>query len=85
MGNGYDGQQKYVIFDVPNNLKHIQASFSLILTDWLRLRIAQMPRCQDLVIFVVTTTDRQTDYFTPVHAHRVIKSRPRLVATPKQG
>ena len=72
---------------MPNDLKHIQASFSLILTDWLRLRIAQMPRCQDLVIFMVTitTTDRQTDYFTPVHTHRVIKSRPRLVATPKQG
>ena len=31
-----------------------------------------MPRCRDLAIFVVTTTDRQTDYFTPAHARRVI-------------
>ena len=60
---------------MPNDLKHIQASISLISTDWLCLRVAQMPTCQDLVIFVVTTdrqTDRQTDYFTPVHACRVI-------------
>ena len=31
-----------------------------------------MPRCRDLAIFVVTTTDRQTDYFTPAHAGGVI-------------
>ena len=50
-----------------NNSKHIQASFSLIQTDWIRLRVAQMPRSQDLVIFVVTTdgqTDGQTDRWT---------------------
>ena len=46
---------------VTNDSKHIQASFSLIPTDWLRLRVAQNPRSQDLVIFMVTTTDRQTD------------------------
>ena len=62
---------------VPNDLKYIQASLSLILTDWLRLRAAQMPRCRDMAIFMVTTTDRQTDYFTPVH--------PRGVTTLKEG
>ena len=31
-----------------------------------------MHRCRDLVIFVAMTTDRQTDYFIPVHAHGVI-------------
>ena len=45
--------------------------FLLIPTDWSRLRVAQMPRSRDLVIFMVTTegqTDRQTNYFTPAHA-----------------
>ena len=49
---------------MPNDLKHIQASLSSISTDWLRLRVAQVPRCRDLAIFVVTTdrhTDGQTD------------------------
>ena len=53
---------------MPNDLKHIQTSLSLIPTDWLRLRVAQVPRCRDLAIFVVTTdgqmdrwTDGQTD------------------------
>ena len=45
---------------MPNDSKHIQASLSLIPTDWLRLRVAQVPRCRDLVIFVVTK-DRRTD------------------------
>ena len=79
-GCGYDGQQKdataYDIrgLHVLNDLKHIQASFSLISTDWLHLQVVQMPRYRDLAIFVVTTTttDRQTDYFTPAHACRVI-------------
>ena len=31
-----------------------------------------MPRFRNLVIFVVMTTDRQTDYFNPVHARKVI-------------
>ena len=57
--------------------KHTQASFSLILNDWLCLQVAQMSRCRDLMIFVVTTTidrqtDRQTEYFSPVHVRRVI-------------
>ena len=61
---------------VPNDLKHIQAKFSPISTDWivLCLRVAQMPRCQDLAIFMVTTTDRQTDCFTLTHAHGVINA-----------
>ena len=45
---------------MPNDSKHIQASLLLILTDWLRLQVAQVPRCRDLAIFVVTT-DRRTD------------------------
>ena len=64
---------------MPNDSKHIQASFLLIQTDWIRLRITQMPRYQDLEIFVVTTdgqTDRQmdgqTDYFTPGYASGII-------------
>ena len=36
-------------------VKHTQTSFS---TDWLHLRVAQMPKCQGPAIFVVTTTDR---------------------------
>ena len=52
----------------PNDSKRIQASFLPIFTDWLRLQVAQTPRFWDLEIFVVTTTDRQTnrqtDYFT---------------------
>ena len=62
-GCGYNGQQEDAICDtgswtVTNNSKHIQASFSLILTDWLHLRVAQMPRSQDLAIFVVTTDEQ---------------------------
>ena len=45
---------------MPNDSKHIQADLSLIPTDWSRLRVAQVPRCRDLAIFMVTT-DGQTD------------------------
>ena len=39
-----------------NSAKRLEAaSFSLISTDWLRLQVAQMPRCRNLVIFVVMT------------------------------
>ena len=49
-----------------HNWKHNEVSFSKISTDSLCLRVAQMPRSQDLVIFVLTTTDnRQTNFFTP--------------------
>ena len=41
-------------------------SFSPISTDWLCFQHTQTPRTQDLVIFVpITTTDGQTDCFTP--------------------
>ena len=40
---------------MPNNLKHTQASLSLILSDWLRLQAAHVPICQDLAIFMVIT------------------------------
>ena len=61
----------FVDCGMPKDSKHIQASLSLISTDWLRLRVAQVPRSRDLAIFVVTT-DGQTDYFTPAHAGGVI-------------
>ena len=44
---------------------------SLIPNDWLRLRVAQVPRCRDLAIFVVTTDGQTDDYFTPAHARGV--------------
>ena len=47
---------------MPNDSKHIQTGLSLISTDWLCLRAAQVPRCRDLAIFMVTTTDGSTDY-----------------------
>ena len=52
-GHGYNGQQKDAIWPLwamPDDSKHIQASLSLILTDWLCLRAAQVPRCRDLAI-----------------------------------
>ena len=47
---------------MPNDLKHIQASFSLISTDWLCLQVAQMPTCRDLAMFAVTTTANRLLY-----------------------
>jgi hypothetical protein len=41
------------------DLKHNGVSFVKVLTDMLCLRVAQMPKSQDLVIFVLT--NRQTD------------------------
>ena len=61
------GQQNAVfatLMDLPINLKDNEASFSTILMDMLYLRVDQMPRSPDPVIFVLTTTDT-TDYFTP--------------------
>ena len=52
----------FVVFvDHANDFKHTQASFLLISTHWLRLRVAQMPRSRDLAIFVLMTIDRQTN------------------------
>jgi hypothetical protein len=45
---------------LPNDLRHNEAGFSMISTDSLCIRVAQMPRSRDLVIFVLTTDDRQT-------------------------
>ena len=55
------GRYLWRLWMVPNDLKHIQASLLLTSTDCLSLRAAQVPRCRDLVIFVVMTTDRQTN------------------------
>ena len=60
---------------MPNDLKHIQASLSPIPTDWSCLRVAQVPRCRDLVIFVMTTerwTDGQTDRRTDGQTDRLL-------------
>lgn len=45
---------------LPNDLKHIEASFSLISTDPLIIVITQNPTSPDLVI-LVATDDRQMD------------------------
>ena len=44
---------------LPNDSKHNGASFSTISTVWSYLRVAQIPRSQDLAIFVLI--NRQTD------------------------
>ena len=59
-GRGYDGQQKDAICDGGGpcqaiQSKCIQASFSLISTDWLWIQVAQTTRCRDLANFVVMT------------------------------
>ena len=58
---------------MPKDLKHTEASFSPISTNLLCLRVAQIPISPDLVIFVVTTDDRQTKPIALplVHAHGV--------------
>ena len=50
-----------------SNLKHTETSVSQISIDSLCLQHAQMPRTQDLAIFVPTTTTRdgQSDHLTP--------------------
>jgi hypothetical protein len=58
---------------LPNDLKHTEASFSMILTDLLCLQVAQMPRSPDLVIFVLT--DRQTDRWTESYPLRMELSK----------
>ena len=58
-GRGYKGQHKCTICDACrpcNSSKCTKASFSPKSTDLLFLQLAQMPRSQDLVIFVSTTT-----------------------------
>ena len=58
------------------DLKQSQASFLPHLAVWSYLQSAQMPTSWGLAIFVpTTTTDGQTDYFTPcMHAHGVINT-----------
>jgi hypothetical protein len=43
------------------DLKHTEASFSPSSIDSLYLRVAEMPRCRNLAIFVRTTDDRRTN------------------------
>ena len=50
-------------------LKHSEANLLKISTSWLCLRVAQMPRSQNLMNFMLTMTtmDGQTDCLTPLH------------------
>ena len=48
---------------VQNNSKHV---FSPIPTDLLALQVTQMPRSPKLAIFLPTTTNGQTNHFTPL-------------------
>jgi hypothetical protein len=59
MGVGLIGMAKKTICLRCYDLKHNEASFSMISTDLLYLRDAQMPRTQEFV----PTTDRRTDCF----------------------
>ena len=66
-GHGYDGQQQqqknylWWSWTVPNDSNQFFTNF-----DWLVTftQVVQMPRCQDLVIFVVTTDRQQTNLIT---------------------
>ena len=60
---------------MPKKSKHTEASFSPISTDSSCLRVAQMPRSPKVVIFVPTTTDVQTDCFTPCTCARSKKEQ----------
>ena len=61
--------------DCTKRFKAYSSQFVADSTDLLRLRTAQVPRCQDLAVFMVmTTTDRQTNYFTCAHVHGVINT-----------
>ena len=71
-GCGYNGQQKDTICDVRGRCQTIWSIFKPVCHwFWLIGYAYKVPRCRDMAIFVVTT-DRQTDYFTPVHARGVI-------------
>ena len=59
-GRGYDGSSINFVTFVDGFKAHLSHFFPLIPTDWIRLRVAQMPRSRDLAIFVVTT-DGRTD------------------------
>ena len=62
------------LWGLPNDLKHNEASFLMISTDMLYLSVAQVHRCPDLAIFVLTDDDRQTQpiRLPLAHACRVI-------------
>ena len=72
-GRGHEGQKKtlFVMFvDRAKRFKAHSSQFSLIQTDWICLQVVQMPRSQDLAIFVPTTTtmtDIQTDLHYPLY------------------
>ena len=59
---------------MPLDSKHSEASFSSNSTDLLCLWVANVPRCQDLVIFLLTKTTTTTEPITLplVHARGVI-------------
>jgi hypothetical protein len=75
-------QQNTVFATLVSLTKRFEASLSTICTDSLCLRIAEVPRCRDLAIFVRTTDDRrqttdtQTDCFTPAAHARTRGNKP---------
>ena len=70
------------LWTVPNNSKHIQAILSLVSTDWLRLRIAQIPRCWRSGDFCGDNNNRQTATLPlNVHACEVVKNIALCVST----
>jgi hypothetical protein len=69
---GHDSQQKDTIchasalWILSLDLKHTEVSFLPNSIDSLCLRVAQMPRSREVVIFWTTLSDAMTDYFTPL-------------------
>ena len=56
------------LWALPSDSKHTEASFWVILTDTLYLRVAQIPTSPDLAIFVLTddNDDRQNRLHYPL-------------------
>ena len=72
-GRGYDGGQKYAICDTcrpcHSDLSILRPVLSLRSTDSLHLQLAQLPRSQDLAIFVSMTTTMTTEPIALSLAH----------------
>ena len=76
-GHGYDGQQEDAICNVCGLWQTIQSTFKPVFR-WFRLigYAYELLRCLDLKIWWFSwwqQTDRQMDYFIPVHVHGVMK------------
>ena len=79
-GYGYDGQQEDTICDVHGPWQTIQSTFKPVFRwFWLIGYTYELLKCLDLETWQFSwwpqmdrRTDRQTDYFTPVHVGRVM-------------